>query len=93
MISDALPEKPCGSGGVRVETLFSLEKFERGEIVSPVGSIASNGCRVLIWRRPMRVIVARSNFFNPRCFFSRFSGNRDAKFHEIFAERCLDGCP
>jgi len=43
MISDALPEKPCGSGGVRVETLFSLEKFERGEIVSPVGSIASNG--------------------------------------------------
>ena len=31
----------------------------------------------------MRVIVARSNFFNPRCFFSAFSGNRDAKFHEI----------
>jgi len=31
----------------------------------------------------MRVIVARSNFFNPRCFFSTFSGNRDAKFRQI----------
>jgi hypothetical protein len=29
----------------------------------------------------MRVIVARSNFFNPRYFSVPFSGNRDAKFH------------
>jgi hypothetical protein len=40
--------------------VFGLKNIERGELVSPVGCIASK-VSGFTWQRPMRVIVARSN--------------------------------
>jgi hypothetical protein len=39
-----------------------LKNIERGEVVSPIGCIASK-VSGFTWQRPMRVIVARSIFF------------------------------
>jgi hypothetical protein len=42
---------------------FGLKNIERGEVVSPIGCIASK-VSGFTWQRPMRVIVARSNSFS-----------------------------
>ena len=57
-----LQEKACGPGGTKVDAVRS-GNLEGGEIVSPLGSIASKVVGNLVWQRPMRVIVAPSRFF------------------------------
>jgi hypothetical protein len=58
---------------------FGLKNIERGEVVSPIGCIASK-VSGFTWQRPMRVIVARSIFFT---LYSKCKSNPRTKRQRI----------